>query len=99
MDINFELLIMFVPGEYEANLCPLMDPTCEVCPSRLPSCVGLADGSEPAAGHRWTDMYVRCYKNRTMDVKHCPTGAVFSPDKLACVTRITSGVVQCVLYL
>ncbi|WAR05418.1 hypothetical protein MAR_020787 [Mya arenaria] len=79
------------PCEYDANMCPLMDPNCEPCPSRLPSCVALPDGDEPAVTHRWTDMYVHCYKNRTMKIEHCPTGSVFNPDKLACVTKITSG--------
>ncbi|XP_052252891.1 uncharacterized protein LOC127859481 isoform X4 [Dreissena polymorpha] len=79
------------PCEYDQNQCSLSDPSCSPCPDRLPSCVGLPNGEEPAQAHLWTDMYVRCYRNRTLEVEHCPSGAVYNPDKLACVTKITSG--------
>lgn len=82
----------FLSGEYDQNQCP-QGQTCEPCPDRLPSCVGLPDGDQPAAGHRWTDLYVRCYKNRTTEVKHCPNGAVFDPNRLACVSKIKSGMI------
>lgn len=85
---------MFCPctlGEYDQNLCPMGDPSCSPCPDRLPSCVGLADGDEPDMGHQWTDVYVQCYRNRTMRVEHCPTGAVFSPAKRACISKIGAG--------
>ncbi|KAL4228860.1 hypothetical protein ACF0H5_011900 [Mactra antiquata] len=79
------------PCSYEQNVCKSGDTGCITCSDRLPSCIGLSDGDQPVSGRLWTDIYVRCYKNRTMDVKHCPTGAVFNPNKLACVSKIDKG--------
>lgn len=84
-------LVYHWTGEYNQNLCQTGDTSCAPCPDRLPSCVGLPDGDEPDMLHQWTDVYVRCYRNRTMDVQHCPTGSVFSPARLACISKIGSG--------
>ena len=89
--ITHTYLCFCLSGAYNQNLCAPGDQSCAPCPDRLPSCVGLPDGDEPDTHHQWTDVYVRCYRNRTMDVQHCPTGAVFSPAKLACISKIGSG--------
>ena len=51
----------------------------------------MADGDQMAIGYKWTAMYVRCYRNRTLAVDHCPGGAVFDPSKRICVSKIKAG--------
>lgn len=85
------LLFCHWTGEYDQNLCQAGVTSCAPCPDRLPSCVGLPDGDEPDTLHQWTNVYVRCYRNRTMKVEHCPVGSVFSPASLACISKIGSG--------
>ena len=49
-------------GEYDQNLCPPGNTSCEVCPDRKPSCVGLPDGAQPFPTRLWMPDYVQCYK-------------------------------------
>jgi hypothetical protein len=41
--------LLCVLGEYEQNLCS--GTSCQPCPSRLPSCVGIPDGDRPFPAH------------------------------------------------
>ncbi|XP_071175832.1 uncharacterized protein [Mytilus edulis] len=82
------------PCEYNHNLCIVNDPNCQPCPSRLPSCVGIPDGDRPFPAHQWTDLYITCLTNRTIAIRHCPSGSVFDPSRLQCVNRIEQGNLQ-----
>ena len=86
-----------VLGEYEQNLCS--GTSCQPCPSRLPSCVGIPDGDRPFPAHLWTDQYITCLSNRTIAVRHCPSGSVFDPARLQCVNRIEQGLLNLMICL
>lgn len=89
--------LLCVLGEYEQNLCS--GTSCQPCPSRLPSCVGIPDGDRPFPAHLWTDQYITCLSNRTIAVRHCPSGSVFDPARLQCVNRIEQGLLNLMIHL
>ena len=71
------------------NLCQASDPTCQRCPDRLPSCVGVPDGDQPFPSRLWTIDYITCYKNRTIiPTKQCTKG-YFHPVQKMCVEDVT----------
>lgn len=77
-------------GEYRKNLCSNKDKNCVPCPTRLPSCVGLPDGLNSVTGAQWTDKYILCYRNRTIEVNTCKQG-VFNPMKRLCDDHVRPG--------
>lgn len=81
---------MFLKGEYEQNLCPLSSANCELCPLRLPSCVGKSDGNHSFIGRRWEPIYITCYQNRTIKIGKCPHG-YFHPVNNVCQSKIGHG--------
>lgn len=81
--------ILFTTGEYDQNKCNQGNSTCQKCPDRLPSCVGLPDGDNPIPNKIWTADYVTCYKNRTILPLHkCPSPKVYHPVKKICTEDI-----------
>ncbi|VDI58558.1 Hypothetical predicted protein [Mytilus galloprovincialis] len=77
------------PCEYDQNLCPSGNTTCQKCPERLPSCIGLPDGDNPIPNHKWTNRYITCYKNRTLlPVHKCPPPKIYHPIKKICTEDI-----------
>ncbi|CAG2185606.1 unnamed protein product [Mytilus edulis] len=77
------------PCEYDQNLCPSGNATCQKCPERLPSCIGLPDGDNPIPNHKWTSRYITCYKNRTLlPVHKCPAPMIYHPIKKICTEDI-----------
>ena len=83
--------ITFISGQYKQNACPVHDTNCVPCPERLPSCIGMGDGDQPVVARLWSDIHVVCYRNRTLQIKHCPNGAVFEPNRKECISKLTSG--------
>ena len=84
---------MFITsGEYRQNLCSSHD-RCRPCPERLPSCVGLQDGNQVFPARSWHTDYIRCYRNRTVEVTKCRRG-LFNPRTRTCmvVSQISQGV-------
>ena len=81
---NFLTGVVFA-GEYLHNLCSGTDPNCAPCIERLPSCIGLPDGNNPVLNRTWLAEYIYCYKERTLDVRTCPSGSVFDPYRKQCV--------------
>lgn len=75
-------------GEYDQNKCDPNDPTCQPCPDRLPSCVGLPNGYQPMLNYRWTDKFMECQMNRTIQITRCSPGWVFNPFTNTCVKYI-----------
>jgi hypothetical protein len=80
-------ILYTILGEYVKNLCLTSDKTCIPCPGRLPSCRGLSDGLHSFPGRLWMEDYIKCFRNRTMDVSKCPTG-YFNPTLRACTTQL-----------
>ncbi|XP_062578131.1 uncharacterized protein LOC134240032, partial [Saccostrea cucullata] len=76
------------PCEYNQNKCGPLDPSCQPCSERLPSCVGITDGFQPVSGYIWTDRYMECQMNRTISIYHCSPGWVFNPFTGACVQYV-----------
>ena len=89
---------MYFSGEYDQNLCVnLNTPGCTTCVSRLPSCIGKADGDQPFPNKLWTEQFIHCYKNRTI-VDKCPVGAVFDPNTKSCTTKINQSKTSLYFY-
>jgi hypothetical protein len=63
---------------------------CMPCTQRLYSCKGLPDGDNGIPGHRWSDQYVTCYRNRTITIHKCTTG-MFDPINKVCDNKIDKG--------
>nr|XP_022322146.1 uncharacterized protein LOC111123822 isoform X3 [Crassostrea virginica] len=82
------------PCEYDQNKCSPSQPSCKPCPDRLPSCVGLTNGYQPVTGFRWTDKYMECQMNRTIQVTKCSPGLVFNPFTRTCVVYIEKNYVS-----
>lgn len=61
------------------------------CSQRLYSCKGLPDGDNGIPGHRWSDQYVTCYRNRTITIHKCATG-MFDPINKVCDNKIDKGI-------
>lgn len=89
-DIKSVLYFFSRTGEYRQNLCSNKDKNCVPCPTRLPSCVGLPDGLNSVTGAQWTDKYILCYRNRTIEVNTCKQG-VFNPMKRLCDDHVRPG--------
>jgi hypothetical protein len=88
-------MIIFL-GEYQQNLCQAANKSCDPCPERLPSCIGKSDGLNPFPTKMWQADYIKCYKNRTMEVTKCPTGKYFNPRLNQCMKIVQPG--QCIYY-
>lgn len=82
--------IGFFVGEYNQNLCPVSSSSCELCPLRLPSCVGKSDGNHSFIGHLWEPLFITCYKNRTIMISKCLHG-YFHPVNNVCQSKIGHG--------
>lgn len=85
---NYQLIISYCldrvfAGDYVQNKCNSTDPTCEPCPKRLPSCVGLPDGKQIFPGKQLAPDYIECQQNRTMEVKKCHL-QYFNPQMKDC---------------
>ncbi|VDI54945.1 Hypothetical predicted protein, partial [Mytilus galloprovincialis] len=80
-------LFYIYEGEYEKNLCT--GTSCQPCPDRLPSCVGLSDGNHAYPAQMWKSGYVTCYKNRTTNIRKCTTG-YFHPRRHVCMVDVVS---------
>ena len=78
---------MLILGEYVQNLCKTNGSTCQPCPDRLPSCVGLSDGNHAFPTRLWKPDYITCYKDRTVNTDKCTDG-YFHPHMEMCVTFI-----------
>jgi hypothetical protein len=85
------LTFFFIEGEYQQNLCQAANKSCDPCPERLPSCVGKSDGLNPVPTKMWQADYIKCYKNRTMEVTKCPTGKYFNPRLSQCMKIVQPG--------
>ena len=86
---TFQTFTIPITGEYDQNLCPNGNSTCQKCPERLPSCIGLPDGDNPIPTHEWTSRYITCYKNRTLlPVHKCPKPKIYHPVKKICTEDI-----------
>ena len=83
-------MIIFL-GEYQQNLCQAANKSCDPCPERLPSCIGKSDGLNPVPTKMWQADYIKCYKNRTMEVTKCPTGKYFNPRLNKCMKLVEPG--------
>lgn len=81
---------VFFIGEYDQNLCPMSSSNCELCPLRLPSCVGKSDGNHSFIGHLWEPLFITCYKNRTIMISKCLHG-YFHPVNNVCQSKIGHG--------
>ncbi|KAJ8316011.1 LOW QUALITY PROTEIN: hypothetical protein KUTeg_006025 [Tegillarca granosa] len=79
------------PCEYQQNLCDVKNTMCKPCQERLPSCKSKMDGPNPFPTKLWTDSYISCYKNRTLDIKNCSAGQYFNPRKHTCMTDVLPG--------
>ena len=64
--------------------------SCAPCSTRLPSCIGLPDGSNPFPGKMWKSDFIKCDRNRTVDITHCNTG-YFHPRKMICTKEVIPG--------
>ena len=93
---HWPIVLVFL-GQYKQNLFNKTDPTCEKCPRRLPSCVGLADGKHAYPTRLWKPDYITCYKNRTMNISKCKDG-YFHPKSNNCTTDVSRGVYVRVYY-
>ncbi|KAK3583070.1 hypothetical protein CHS0354_004015 [Potamilus streckersoni] len=80
------------PCEYRQNICNGNDPSCSPCPEKHSSCVGQPDGSNPFIGREWSDYYVTCFQNRTMETKNCAVG-YFHPILRKCQDKVTQGTI------
>ncbi|KAL3884669.1 hypothetical protein ACJMK2_024787, partial [Sinanodonta woodiana] len=80
------------PCEYQQNICNGKDPTCSPCPDNHSSCVGQPDGSNPFIGREWSDDFVTCFQNRTMETKKCAVG-YFHPVLRKCQDKVTQGTI------
>ncbi|KAL3884668.1 hypothetical protein ACJMK2_024786 [Sinanodonta woodiana] len=80
------------PCEYQQNVCNGKDPTCSPCPDNHSSCVGQPDGSNPFIGREWSDDFVTCFQNRTMETKKCAVG-YFHPVLRKCQDKVTQGTI------
>lgn len=85
--IPIYIVLYTILGEYVKNLCLTSDKSCIPCPGRLPSCRGLSDGLHSFPGRLWMEDYIKCFRNRTMDVSKCTTG-YFNPTLRACTTKL-----------
>ena len=75
-------------GEYAINQCQSTDgDSCIQCQERLYSCVGLPDGDNAIEGKAWGELYIQCFRNRTLSTKQCTAG-IFDPVKRHCVRQI-----------
>ncbi|XP_052252894.1 uncharacterized protein LOC127859481 isoform X5 [Dreissena polymorpha] len=75
------------PCEYFQNLCPAGNLTCTPCGQRLPSCVGLPDGSRSLPSQSWSPQFMTCSLGRTLALHQCPSG-VFDPTRMVCSTSV-----------
>ncbi|KAK3583069.1 hypothetical protein CHS0354_004014 [Potamilus streckersoni] len=80
------------PCEYRQNICNGNDPSCSPCPEKHSSCVGQPDGSNPFIGREWSDYYVTCFENRTMETKNCAIG-YFHPILRKCQDKVAQGTI------
>lgn len=78
------------PCDYEQNICLQGDNSCQPCPERFPSCVGLPDGANPDPRSLWSDSYIRCFHNRTVAVETCPSG-YFNSRTRQCTVYVNPG--------
>ena len=93
-------------GQYDQNLCNKTDISCEKCPRRLPSCIGLSDGKHAYPTRLWKPDYIVCYKNRTVKISRCMDG-YFHPNLNYCSKDVARSkfqygpfiVVLCYLYV
>lgn len=88
-NLNIMNCVFFI-GEYDQNLCPMSSSNCELCPLRLPSCVGKSDGNHSFIGHLWEPLFITCYKNRTIMISKCLHG-YFHPVNNVCQSKIGHG--------
>lgn len=86
-----DMCLFLHTGEYDQNLCEAGNTTCEQCPLRLPSCIGLEDGAQPFPTKLWSSYYIQCYRNRTVAIRQCQTGTIFDPTNQACVSDVPVG--------
>ncbi|KAJ8316009.1 hypothetical protein KUTeg_006023 [Tegillarca granosa] len=77
-------------GEYDQNHCVSSDTHCEPCNKRLPTCVGLPDGSHTFPQREWTSDYIKCYRNRTVSLNKCNHG-YFHPRIKVCTSMVEKG--------
>ena len=84
------IFFVILPGEYDQNKCQPGDPQCPPCPERLPGCVGLPDGLRAFTGREWQPFYIRCYRNRTVEIGRC-INSYFHPVKRECMTDVPKG--------
>ncbi|KAK3583067.1 hypothetical protein CHS0354_004012 [Potamilus streckersoni] len=85
------------PCEYYQNECFKDD--CVPCRFRFVSCIDKPDGLYAFPGEEFTNKYVRCYRNRTIEVKECETGLVFNPISRECGYFVTGSIEEvCNLY-
>lgn len=82
---------MFIPGQYQQNLCPVGDPSCAQCPSRLPSCVGEQNGYKEFPTRLWKSDFVRCFLNRTTEIDKCSSNEYFNPRLKQCMENVLPG--------
>lgn len=85
-DCDSQLGFLF-PGDYTQNHCNHSNSLCKPCSTRFHSCVGLPDGDNAMPNGQWIPEYISCYKNRTMETKHCKHGN-FDPVTMACTSKI-----------
>lgn len=85
--------MLLISGEYSQNQCQPGSMNCLPCSQRLFSCRGLPDGNNAVPGHRWSDQYVTCYRNRTVKVNKCASG-MFDPLTRACDNQIDKGILN-----
>lgn len=77
-------LINCFTGQYEQNLCKSSDNNCQLCPNRLPPCIGIDDGEHEFPNRLWQRDFIICYKNRTISITECEDGFYFNPRTKRC---------------
>lgn len=82
--------LYIILGQYDKNQCSHSDTYCIKCPLRLPSCIGLQDGNNTFPTRLWKPDYIKCYKNRTLDIRKCADG-YFHPNVKNCLKDVQRG--------
>ena len=85
------MVLLSLQGEYQQNLCQKGAPSCQPCPVRLPSCIGLQDGPNPHPSQLWNAQFITCYKNRTVQIDKCADGEYFHPRERTCKKDVKTG--------
>ncbi|KAJ8316015.1 LOW QUALITY PROTEIN: hypothetical protein KUTeg_006029 [Tegillarca granosa] len=80
-------------SEYKQNLCRESNTSCTSCHDIMPSCVGLPNGYNAYPRREWSEHYIVCNKNRTLDIKTCDEG-IFNPKQGRCVKGLDNGSIQ-----